>query len=133
MLVIALFGATLGSPAAGAPATPCRGVDRGLPADFVASVSPEIAKQLGVPSVRVQQSFHYGRWRVLYVRPLAYEDVFLFYSDVPTAQHFITEWSGAAAKFEGASIRKWVVQNAPGIPAKLAGCFAWRVTVDRDM
>jgi hypothetical protein len=39
---------------------------------------------------------------------------------------------GAATKFEEASIRNWAEKNAPGIPKRLARCFAWYVTKDRN-
>jgi hypothetical protein len=37
-------------------------------------------------------------------------------------------WGGAAEFDETDEIEQWAEQNAPGIPKKLAACFAWSVT-----
>jgi hypothetical protein len=44
----------------------------------------------------------------------------------------VTEWSGAATVFETSEIEQWILENAPGIPKRLASCFAWHVTLNRD-
>jgi hypothetical protein len=131
-LAIVIAVVAVSAPTARAGETACAGVDRALTRSFSASVEPEIANQLGVDKVEVLQSFHYGQWRILYAEPSFRDGVFLFYSDDPKVQHFVTEWSGAATKFEEASIRNWAEKNAPGIPKRLARCFAWYVTKDRN-
>lgn len=35
--------------------------------------------------------------------------------------------------FETTEIAKWVSSNVKGIPTRLAKCFAWHVTINRDL
>jgi len=42
----------------------------------------------------------------------------------------VTLWSGVALKKEERDVGDWVLKNAPGIPRKLASCFAWHVTTE---
>ncbi len=93
-LAIVIAVVAVSAPTARAGETACAGVDRALTRSFSASVEPEIANQLGVDKVEVLQSFHYGQWRILYAEPSFRDGVFLFYSDDPKVQHFVTEWSG---------------------------------------
>lgn len=112
---------------------PCTSVSRSLTVERKEALSPAIAKQLGMPSVDVLQSFKFGDWSIIYVDTHQSDEVFLFYAHDPLTSHYVTMWSGGAARDEEESIRSWAVQNAPGIPAQLASCFAWHVTKDRDL
>lgn len=67
-------------------------------------------------------------WRIIEVIPDSAEPEWLFFSRDPMGAHAITTWSGVANPFEETSIRHWVLRNAPGIPLRLAHCFAWHVT-----
>jgi len=91
-----------------------------------------IAKQLHAQKVDVLQAFRFDGWTILYVDSHEADEAFLFYSHDPLHNRFVTIWSGAAATNEEQSIRAWTLKNAPGIPPKLASCFAWHVTSDRD-
>jgi hypothetical protein len=82
--------------------------------------------------VGLLQSFALGGSIVIYVRTYESDDVFLFFSADPVSSRYVAEWGGAATKFEEREIRDWTLKNAPGIPQRLAGCFAWHVTADRD-
>jgi hypothetical protein len=124
-LVIVAFGACAASP--------CDGVDRSLTTERSVALAPGIAKQLHVPTVDVLQSFRFAGWSIIYVGTHQADEAFLFYAHDPLKQHYVALWSGGARMDEEQVIKIWVVKNAPGIPSKLAGCFAWHVTKDRDM
>lgn len=113
--------------------TPCDGIDRSLTAEQRSTWAPELAKQEAVPSVTVLQSFRLDDWRIIYVDTHQSDETFLFYGHDPLKSHFITEWSGAAMIDEEEEMKSWTLKNAPGIPLKLASCFAWHVTKNRDM
>ncbi len=66
------------------------------------------------------------------MEPYTSDEEFLFYSHDPLTSAPVTMWSGAAAYFEEHEIKIWTLRNAPGIPPKLASCFAWHVTKDRS-
>lgn len=91
-----------------------------------------IARQLHAQKVDVLQSFRLDGWTILYVDSHEADEAFLFYSHDPLRPRYITMWSGAAARNEEQSIRAWTLKNAKGIPPKLASCFAWYVTNDRQ-
>lgn len=111
-------------------ASPCDGVDRSLSPQRKAILEPSIAKQLGVRSTEVLESFRADKWTILLVGAPQADDLFLFYSQSPIDHHYITLWAGAAREDEEDQIRTWVLQNAKGIPNQLASCFAWHVTND---
>lgn len=126
-------------------ASPCAGVDRALPAARKAAFAPAVAahlnRQLG-PQVNqtiviapddILQLFRLGRWHILYVNNHVSDEPFLFYRDAPQrSPAYALAWAGAATRDEGPAIEKWVRAEAPGIPRRLAACFAWHVTQDRD-
>ena len=126
MLALASLSACASEP-------PCASVSRSLSAVQKQALSSVIAKQLEMPSVDVLQSFKLGEWSIIYVDTHHSDEVFLFYTHDPLISLYVTMWSGGAARDEEESIRSWTVQNAPGIPAQLASCFAWHVTKDRDL
>jgi len=127
LLLLGLLGTTLAWAA-----TPCEGVDRSLPNDRKAALAPAIAKQLHSKRVDVLQSFRDGNWQIIYVDTHDSDNGFLFYSHDPMRNHYVTVWGGVALGDEETEIRTWTLKNAPGIPLKLAKCFAWHVTNDRD-
>lgn len=113
-------------------ASPCDGVDRSLTTKRKAALSVAITRQLNVRSADVGESFQFGGWSIIYLSVPAADSPFLFYSRDPLTSSPVTMWSGAAAPFEEREIRDWTLKNAPGIPPKLASCFAWHVTNDRS-
>lgn len=112
-------------------ASPCDNVNRNLTNQNKAAWAPEIARQLHAQKVDVLQSFRFEGWTIIYVDSHEADEAFLFYSPDPVRNHYVTMWSGAAAKNEEQSIKGWTLKNAPGIPQSLADCFAWHVTNDR--
>jgi hypothetical protein len=126
MLIFAALSACASEP-------PCANVSRSLTVERKEALAPAIAKQIEMPSIDVLQSFKLGDWSIIYVDTHQSDEVFLFYAHDPLTSRYVTMWSGGAARDEEEKIRSWAVQNAPGIPAKLAGCFAWHVTKDRDL
>ncbi len=113
-------------------ASPCDTVDRSLTEKSKAAWAPVIAMQLHSQKVDVLQAFRFEGWTIIYVDSHDADESFLFYSHDPLHNRYITRWGGAAAWNEEQSIRAWTLKNAPGIPPKLASCFAWHVTSDRD-
>jgi hypothetical protein len=126
--VICLLG--VAAPAWGG--SPCDPVSRDLSSDRKAVLAPEVAKQLNVKSVDVLQSFKLGGWQIIYVNTRDSDETFLFYSGDPLKTRYVTMWSGAARMDEEQGVRAWALKNAPGIPPRLASCFAWHVTKSRD-
>jgi hypothetical protein len=114
-------------------ATPCDGVNRNLTPQRKSEIAPSIAKQLQVPKVDVLESFQAGDWSIVYVDTHNSDDAFLFYPHSPLTSRYVTIWGGAAMRSEEKAIRDWTLKNAPGIPGRLASCFAWHVTKGRDM
>jgi hypothetical protein len=112
--------------------SPCDGVSRELSGSDNAALASAIASQLGVPSVDVLQSFRLAEWQIVYVDTHQTDEVFLFYAHDPVTSHYVTMWGGAAQIDEAKSIKAWLRKDARGIPEKLASCFAWHVTRDRD-
>jgi hypothetical protein len=116
--------------ASGWAASPCDGVDRNLASERKAELAPGIAKELKVKKVMVLDSFQFGGWSIIYVGTFETDEVFLFYANDPLKNSSVTTWGGVALKSEEQEIRDWTIKNAPGIPLKLANCFAWHVTRD---
>ena len=111
---------------------PCDGVDRDLSDARRAQLAPAIAEQQGLKSVEILQSFSTKGWNIIYVNTHVSDEPFLFYSDNPATSLPVTVWSGAATIMETDEVESWVLKHAPGIPSKLASCFAWHVTLNRD-
>jgi hypothetical protein len=116
-----------------ASASPCDCIDRGLKSSQKEILKHEIEKQLKRTVYHVLQSFIYGEWSIIYVEPSESDEVFLFYAHNPLTSNYVAMWSGAAMHNEEKAIMYWVLENVPGIPEKLAACFAWHVTKERDM
>ena len=113
--------------------TPCKDVDRSLSESRKKELASAILKQEGLERVNVLQSYKSDGWTILYVNTYISDEPYLFYSGDPImAKRPITAWSGAATVFETSEIRDWVLKNTPGIPDRLASCFAWHVTLNRD-
>jgi hypothetical protein len=111
-----------------AHANPCDGIDRKLTGNRKSQLAPIIAKQLSIESVEIFDLFKYRGWYIILVETHISDEPFLIFKGDPVYNTYTTMWSGAAANFEGPEIKKWVLNNAKGIPAKLARCFAWHVT-----
>lgn len=86
------------------------------------------AKGIVTTNVDVLASYRYQGWSILYVDTHVSDDAFLIYAHNPLDSAYVTEWGGAATQSEEKWMRGWTLKNAPGIPSKLANCFAWYVT-----
>jgi hypothetical protein len=115
-----------------AAASPCSGVNRLLTEGRKAQLAPVIAKQLNTDSVDILQSFRYRSWYVIYVDTHISDEMYLFFAEDPLNARYLTTWGGGAVPSEEADVERLVRQNAKGIPLKLASCFAFHVTKDRD-
>lgn len=114
-------------------ATPCNGVDRRLSIHRQAQLEAAIAKQQEREKVRVFNEFRYGGWFIVYSDASDGDEPYFFYRQDPTiGNRPLAAWSGAATIFETSNIALWVRRNASGIPPRLADCFAWHVTMNRE-
>jgi hypothetical protein len=115
-----------------ARAAACTGVARTLTEERKSDLASSLSRQLRVPVVEVLHSFKVGTRSILHVDAHKGDEVFLFFERDPSSARHVTLWSGAATKMEERSIERWALKNAPGIPGRLARCFAWYVTNGRD-
>ncbi|HBG05392.1 MAG TPA: hypothetical protein DDY22_07530 [Geobacter sp.] len=114
-------------------AAPCEGIERDVTIKGKANLANAIKKQLRLKTVDVLQTFRSEGWTIVYVDTKVSDEPYLFYSGDPVlARKPVTQWSGAAMIFETSEVERWVLDNAPGIPKRLAACFAWHVTLNRD-
>ncbi|MGZ3771471.1 MAG: hypothetical protein ACXVCP_09120 [Bdellovibrio sp.] len=117
---------------------PCSEINRTLADKDKLNLAATIADQLkkdfkNVKNVEVLQSYQYENWRIIYVATHVSDAPFLFYSGDPKINSYVTLWSGGAKRSEEEDIYRWVLSHAKGIPSKLARCFSWHVTNDRDL
>jgi len=128
-LLLFSFLAFLAANTSARAASPCDGVKRTLTSERRATLAPIIAGQLNVKKANVRkQSFRVSLWSIYYVESEENDDAYVFYAHDPSASRYVTIWGGAATSDEEQAIKAWVLKNAPGIPHRLAGCFAWHVT-----
>jgi hypothetical protein len=114
--------------------SPCDGVNRSLSAARKLQLGQAIARQKKLKTVDVFQSFSDAGWSIIYVGTHVSDNGYFFYSSDPiVAAHPVNVWGGAAMVFETTEIAKWVSSNVKGIPTRLAKCFAWHVTINRDL
>jgi hypothetical protein len=111
-------------------ARPCSGVERSLTVLRRDQLQVAIAKERKRKSVKVFESFKSDGWFVLFTDASDGDEPYLFYSSDPaTGSHPVTAWSGAATIYETSEVAQWVKVHAPGIPSRVANCFAWHVTL----
>jgi hypothetical protein len=111
---------------------PCKGVDRTLTTAQKSKLAPIIAAQYGWVTVELSQSFKLGKWQIIFLENGVTDEPYIFYPDSPGKAKGLGMWGGAATIFETSDVLNWTMQNIPGIPKKLARCFAWHVTLNRD-
>ncbi|WP_035060940.1 hypothetical protein [Andreprevotia chitinilytica] len=141
-LLRGLIGLLVATTAFGSP---CDGVRRDLSPREQAQLAPIIQAHLNrqlAPSLGteitlgpddIMQRFSVGHWHVIYVSTHLTDEPFLFYRQDPRhSSGYALTWSGAATEDEEAATRAWVLQKVPGMPRKLAACFAYHVTKARD-
>ena len=115
--------------------SPCQGLNQSLSENYKANLARAVAKQINgttklkVSSVDVIQSFASDNWSIVYVNTHVSDELFLIYSGNPLTNRYVTLWAGAAMIEDEPIMKAWVLKNAPGIPPKLASCFARRVTL----
>lgn len=112
---------------------PCDGIDRKLTDHRKAQLQASIARERKFKEVKVFDSFAYRDWFILFTDASVGDEPYLFYSEDPVkGGHTVAVWSGAATIFETSEMEQWTKENAPGIPDKLASCFAWHVTLSPE-
>jgi len=111
----------------------CNGIDRSLPKRLAQRFEAAARRQFDDPQAEVPQLFRYQSWTIAYVSFTKSDPGYVFYRGDPLRSHYVTIWGGAARGDEEDEIRAWAEQYARGIPTRLAACFAWHLTKDRDM
>ncbi|BCM25377.1 hypothetical protein [Methyloradius palustris] len=111
-------------------ASPCDGVERQLTSKKKAELQLAIAKEQKREVVKVYDSFKYAGWVILFTNASEGDEPYMFYSKDPLkGGHPIGLWSGTATIFETNEVLQWVKEKIPSVPAHLAECFAWHVTL----
>lgn len=114
-------------------ARPCSGIDRRLGAARKAGLEAAISRQEGGKTVAVYQALSYRGWHIVSSNAGQGDQPYLFYpADPVKGSKPVTVWAGAASIFETTAIKDWVRKEAPGIPARLADCFARHVTMGEN-
>jgi hypothetical protein len=138
------FSASLGFLIQAAAANPCDGLEKNVSPAQEQALAPVIAEQLNdhkspetaslqhVKTANVLSSLQFGSWSVLYVDTGVSDEGYLFYSTDPLKKHFLTLWAGGARIGDDQLIKEWEIKSMPGIPDKLASCFAWHVIYEVD-
>jgi hypothetical protein len=117
--------------------SPCQGVTqtKGVDIKNKAELERAITKQLiakipglkGKSTITVRRVFACENWSIIEVRfpPNVAEDISLIYDKNPLTSHYVN-WHGRtlAEKEDEPYIRDGILKIAPGIPPKLASCFA---------
>lgn len=113
--------------------SPCSGIDRSLTPQAQRQLESAIANEQHRAQVAVSDIFRSKGWSIVYTDASDGDEPYLFYSRSPEqGAHPVTIWSGGGAIFETTDIARQVMKDAPGIPPKLAECFAWHVTLNLD-
>ena len=110
----------------------CRGIGPSEPAVH-RELDRAAATALSLKDAVVRQVYSDGTWRILYATSSDAEGAYVFYSSLSQPARPVAIWAGAARADETADIARWVRGNAPGIPDRLADCFATYVTTRRRM
>lgn len=116
---------------------PCEGLKGNLPAAQLIPLKKNIARQLNsemeqVVEVNKVQIFSFDtlqEWSIIGVVTGVSDDALLIYKGNITNTDYVALFSGAVSVDD--DMIQWINQQAPGIPDKLAQCFAWG-TVYRD-
>src|SRR6266852_9376062 len=111
-----------------AMATPCETINHTLTDDRKTRLGPVVAAALNTKWAKVVESLQVAEWYILLVETRSSDPAFMFFHGDPVDHTMVTLWSGGAMIGEGPKIKRWVLDHAPGIPATLAACFAYRVT-----
>jgi hypothetical protein len=127
-LILVAAALSMGSHAEDA----CRGIGPSEPAVH-RELDHAAAAALSQPGAVVRQVFTAGTWSILYATSSGADGAYVFYSGPSSQVRPVTIWAGAARSDEAAGITRWVKENAPGIPTRLANCFSTYVTTRRTM
>jgi hypothetical protein len=131
LLLITVFVSTLNFPETSDASAPCEGVTQKFSAERKSALEFAAARQLNISSASLIKSFSVNSWFIVYIDTHQSDEAFLFYSDDPTRVAYLNIWSGAAMRTETSSLEAWALRNTPGIPSRLASCFAWYATNGR--
>lgn len=106
----------------------CKAISRAFTLAERVRWSSIVSENRDFAGAKAVESFVSSSWRVVYAIFPNSEPAFLFFRGLQP----IATWSGGAAIFDAPEVEKWVLKNVPGIPRRLAHCFAWHVTFNRD-
>lgn len=112
--------------------TPCVNINNKLNATQKEVLQNNLKRQLKAERVNVLKLFKVQNSSVGYIETYDADEAFVFYVGDEYKSNFIIMWSGAAEISEEKNIEKWAKDNVPGIPARLAQCFAWYAIYRHD-
>jgi hypothetical protein len=112
-------------------AEPCDDLSMPLHDADRTSLAIEIASQIHVDSVSIDQAYHSGDWSVFYVVTNEMDQTFLIYSGEPSKTRYTAVWGGPPTDFSDEQILNWTHKNAKGMPEPLAQCLSWAARQDR--
>lgn len=110
------------------PALPCDGLAYDRTRQQDKALAALVERQLRIPTIRLLRSYSVGTWHVVPSSPNASDMIFMVYASDPLTNAYVALRKGAAPRSEEDAMKRWVEENAPGIPSSLASCFAWEVT-----
>ncbi|HBE6260961.1 hypothetical protein [Escherichia coli] len=110
---------------------PCEGLKGDLPAAQLIPLKKNIARQLNsemeqvveVNKVEILSFDTLQEWSIVGVATGVSDDALLIYKGNITKTDYVALFGGAASIND--DMIQWINQKAPGIPDKLAQCFAW--------
>lgn len=114
-------------------ARPCDGLERSVPDAKRRQLEAAMSDHLKRGEVRVRAVLAIDGWYA--VSPRALRGVvapYYFFGDAKDRGRApVAEWYGPTAIYKTSERAQWVMNNAKGIPDRLANCFAWSVSFDK--
>jgi hypothetical protein len=110
-------------------ATPCDGIWQ----HPLAEAAAVLAAVPDLPRDPTYEHMQAGPWHIVWVEPVEAEAGAHFITTATTPPRHVETWGGVAGSDETAEVIAWAMALDPTISKPLAECFAWYVTLGRDM
>ncbi len=109
---------------------PCSSARTALDANRKFELARAISESEGFPNSTVLTYIGFQSWHIVLTTAGLGDPPYLVYREDPAkGGKPVASWAGAATIFETTELRDWLLANAPGIPRRLADCWAWQVTL----
>jgi len=126
-----LAASMIGLSLAAVAAEPCDDLAIPLREADRSTLATDIASQIHVDSVSIDQAYRSGDWSIFYVVTNEMDQTFLIYSGEPGKKRYQALWGGAPTDYSDQQVLDWTHTNAKGMPEPLARCLSWAVRQDR--